>query len=310
MTSRTGLATSVSAAFVSLALSALSASAQIRDPRATTPATAVISGTVVSDDDQQRPVRRVRVTCSGGDTGNATAITDDRGRFQFTGLRAGRYTLAARKDAWVPVTYGAKRPMRPGSAIPIAEGQKAEIVIRMLRGSVITGVILDHNNQPAAHTSVAAMHYVMQNGERRLAAAGNTGTDDRGAYRIFGLPPGDYVVRAVVPGSATNASAGELRLIGERNGGERTVALAPAYYPGTTITTQAVTVTLGRAEERTGIDFTMQLVPTAHVEGTVTLPDGTPAPPGTQVNLLAGSPVAGAGPGAVRSTRVGADGTF
>jgi uncharacterized protein (DUF2141 family) len=300
----------VSAGCVALALSALAASAQTRDPRATTPATAVISGTVVSDDDQQRPVRRARVTCSGGDSGNATAITDDRGRFQFTGLRAGRYTLAARKDAWVPVTYGAKRPMRPGSAIPVAEGQKAEIVIRMLRGSVITGVILDHNNQPAAHTSVAAMHYVMQNGERRLTAAGSTGTDDRGAYRIFGLAPGDYVVRAVVPGSATNASTGELRLIGDRHAGERTVALAPAYYPGTTIATQAVTVSIGRAEERTGIDFTMQLVPTAHVEGIVSLPDGTPAPGGTQVNLLAGSQVAGAGPAAVRSTHVGADGTF
>jgi uncharacterized protein (DUF2141 family) len=79
-------------------------SAQTRDPRTSVRGTAILSGTVVSDDEQMRPVRRVRVTCSSGDAG-ATAITDDRGRFQFPGLRAGRYTIAATKDAWVPTVY-------------------------------------------------------------------------------------------------------------------------------------------------------------------------------------------------------------
>jgi hypothetical protein len=81
----------------------------------------------------------------------------------------------------VQTAYGAKRPMRPGSAIPIADGQTTEVVIKILRGSVITGVVLDHANQPAAQTTVSAMRYMMQNGERRLAPAGTGGiTDDRG----------------------------------------------------------------------------------------------------------------------------------
>ena len=271
--------------------------------------TAVLSGTVVSDDQDQQPVRRVRVTCSSGDT-SLTTITDDRGRFQFPGLRAGRYLVSATKDAWVPTSYGAKRPMRPGSAIPIADGQQAAIVVRMLRGSVITGVVLDHANQPAAQTVVHAMRYVMQNGERRLTPAGTGGvTDDRGVYRIFSLPPGDYVVRAATQNSMLNASSGELRIIHERNA-DRTVAFAPTYYPGTAIATQAATIALGRTEERAGVDFILQLVPTARVEGTVTLPDGTSAPPGTQVNLLAGPQVAGGGPGGLRTGRVGPDGAF
>jgi uncharacterized protein (DUF2141 family) len=299
-------------ALLSIAVPA-TAIAQTRDVPASSRATAVISGTVISDDTDQRPVRRVRVTCSGGDAAGATAISDDRGRFQFAGLRAGRYTLAATKEAWVPTSYGAKRPGRPGSAIPIADGQNVQIVIRMLHGSAITGVVLDHHNQPAANTAVTAMRYVMQNGERRLAAQAVNGfTDDRGVYRIFSLPPGDFLVRAAAQTPALDASAGELRVIGEpgeRAAVERTVAFAPTFYPGTAFPTQAVFVTVGRAEERTGIDFTLQLVPTARVEGSVLLPDGSPASSGTQVNLLAGPQVAG-GAAPLRGTRVAADGAF
>ena len=296
----------------SLVLAIPSASlAQTRDTLPFSRSTAIISGIVISDDDAQRPVRRVRVTCAGGDAGNATAVTDDHGRFQFPGLRAGRYTLAATKDAWVPTTYGAKGPRRPGSSIPITDGQKAHVVIKMLRGSVVTGVVLDPANQPLSQASVSAMRYVLQNGERRLVAEGAGGTtDDRGVYRIYSLPPGDYVIRAALTNFSSRSSPGELRVIGERGSLERTVSFAPTFYPGTAIATQAASVSIGRAEEREGIDFALQLVATARVEGTATLPDGSPAPAGTQINLLAAANVAGSGMDALRTTRVGAEGTF
>ena len=46
------------------------------------------------------------------------------------------------------------------------------------------------------------------------------------------------------------------------------MTFASTFYPGTPIAAQAGIVSLGRAEERTGIDFSLQLVPTARVEGT------------------------------------------
>jgi hypothetical protein len=103
-----------------------------------------------------------------------------------------------------------------------------------------------------------------------------------------------------------------LRLAGDRGTADRTVTFASTFYPGTPIAAQAGVVLLGRAEERTGIDFSLQLVPTARVEGTVTLPDGSPAPAGTQVNLLAGSQVGfpGLPLSGLRSARVEADGSF
>jgi uncharacterized protein (DUF2141 family) len=299
------------AAAILAALVANTAGAQVRDTRGRASATATIAGTAVSDEAEPRPVRRVRVTCTSADYA-ASAITDDRGRFVFAGLTAGHYTIAGTKDAWVPAAYGARRPLRPGSPIPIGDGQRVDIALRMLRGSVITGVLLDYNHQPAANTVVSAMRYAMQNGTRRLAASASATTDDRGVYRIYGLPPGDYLVGAAANAAAFNAPSSELRLLDERTRAERTVAFASTYFPGTAIAAEAVNVTLGRGEERGDVDFALQLVTTARVEGTVTTTDGQLAAAGTQVNLLASSDTVfpGTASSGFRSARVGADGAF
>ena len=89
------------------------------------------------------------------------------------------------------------------------------------------------------------------------------------------------------------------------------MSFASTYYPGTPVATQAAPDHACRGEERTGIDFALQLVPTARVEGSVTLPDGSPAPAGTQVNLLAGPLDRRRAPSArFGSTRAGRDGAF
>jgi uncharacterized protein (DUF2141 family) len=299
--------------------SAPGGAAQTRDTRPAERPAGTISGVAVTTDPEPKPIRKVRVTCVGPD-GSVSAITDDRGRFVFAGLKPGRYTIGGTKDAWVTSVYGAKRPLRPGSAIPLAAGQTISIALKMTRGAVITGVLLDYNNQPAANTQVSALRYFMQNGTRRLDSMAGAVTDDRGVYRIYGLPPGDYFVGAAARGASLNATirpgvnapVAELRLIDERLRAERTVAFASTYFPGTSIATQASPITLNAGEERDGIDFALQLVPTARVEGSVTNPDGSPAPAGTLVNLNAGleNVFPGSGIAGFRSSRAGADGTF
>jgi Carboxypeptidase regulatory-like domain len=276
-------------------LSATAVHPQTRDARGPSRGTAILSGVVVSDDAEARPVRKARVTCAAADASGYTTITDDGGRFVFAGLPAGRYSVGAAKATWVQAAYGAKRPLRAGAAIPLADGEKLDIVLRMAHGGVISGVALDFNNQPSAGTPVRAMRAAIVNGERRFVAAGNGLADDRGIYRIFGLPPGDYVVGAVGPGPA----GPELRLTSDADirhataadprtppPPDRGVAIAATYYPGTTLASQAGLVTVRAGEERDGIDLTLQLVPTARVEGTVSLPGGG-APRGTEVNLVA-----------------------
>ncbi|MEO8482427.1 MAG: carboxypeptidase-like regulatory domain-containing protein, partial [Acidobacteriota bacterium] len=88
-------------------------------------------------------------------------------------------------------------------------------------------------------------------------------------------------------------------------------AYAPVYYPGTTSASGASTVTLGVGEERGGVDFQLQLVPTTRVSGMVAGPNGTP-PPGTQVALVPAdrSSLPGLFAFSMNQTRVGADGRF
>ena len=66
---------------------------------------------------------------------------------------------------------------------------------------------------------------------------------------------------------------------------EQAVAYAPCLYPGTTSASGAATVALGVGEERSNVDFQLQLVPTARVEGVVMSSDGA-LPQGTQVALV------------------------
>lgn len=287
------------------------------------------------------PVRRARVTLTGVELrGGRSAITDDQGRFSFQALPAGRFTMTAAKAGFVDMTYGAKRPGRPGTPIQLEEGQKLDkTVITMPRGSVITGIVVDENGEPAPGTQVRALRYVMRTGERSLQQTGQDQTDDRGYYRIYQLQPGEYVVSAV----PRNLNLGDLRdsiatevtslmqqaqAMGVGGGGggfragggpglgglaaltsgpgaqqlmaraaelqqqlavteqEQGTAYAPVYFPGTTSPSSATTVTLGTGEERAGVDFQLQLVSTAKLDGIVANPDGT-VPANTNVVLVA-----------------------
>ena len=295
-----------------------------RDVRRPASGTAIVSGSVVSDDAEPKPVRHARVTCSAPELSHGlTAITDDRGRFTCADLPPGRYSIAVTRDGWVGAAYGAKRPLRPGAPIPIGDGQRADVTIRLSRGAVITGALLDESGQPAAGATVVALRASMQNGERRLTAAGTVATaDDRGVYRIFGLPPGDYYVGAGPSSTALSVSEAQLTTdadVRHARAGvssvppvERHVAFSSTYFPGTTIAQQAAPIPLRAGEERTDVDFALQLVPTARVEGTLTMPDGTPAPAAAQVTLVASGATAFAGSDfdSVKTTRPGADGTF
>ena len=176
----------------------------VRDSRmGPTLGTAGLAGMVLTDDSSSQPVRRARVAIAGAD-GQAvqTAYTDEAGRFSVRGLPAGRYTVTATRPSYVRAAYGAKRFDRPGTPITVAEGQVlSNVVLKMTRGAVISGTIVDELGQPAPGVNIQVMQFRMSGGERMLApvpagSALGESTDDRGAYRVFGLPPGDYLITA------------------------------------------------------------------------------------------------------------------
>lgn len=310
---------------------ATSVAAQVRDrPTGPTTGTAFIAGTVMTDAEPSKPVRRAMVSLNSIDRTIArTAITDDSGRFAFTSLPAGRYLIDAMKRGWLTASAGARAVGRPGRATNVTDGERATVRLRMTRGGVITGTILDQNGQPPTGLVVRAMKYgyAFNTGERRLQPVSSTawGPDDRGVYRLWGLAPGEYYVSVSAVGLVRQGR--DLYLTSDLDVQEamraaqspgtpladvprRTVGLAPVFYPGTTAIAQASPVVVRAGEERSGIDFAVQYVPTAHVEGSVSSAAG-PLPPGTQVNLIANDPSAPVvGLEGLRMATIGPDGHF
>ena len=90
------------------------------------------------------------------------------------------------------------------------------VAIKLPRGGVIAGTVADENGLPAFGVQVRVLQYRVVQGERTLAPVQTANllgevTDDRGTYRIFGLPPGEYIVSA----TPRNAMTGEIRAMTE-----------------------------------------------------------------------------------------------
>jgi len=267
--------------------------------------TAVIAGSVVGDDADRTPLRRVTLTLVRAGSGDSRATsTDDKGRYLFSDLPAGIYTLNAAKGAYVPTSYGSTRIGLPGSPIPIADAQafSAEPIV-MMRGAVLTGRLATPALQGLRSVAVEAVQIKTVNGVRRprsiVGGQSTVSTDSRGVYRIYGLAPGDYVIvaRSLLERPAADgvrgATSEELRwatalVSGNPTTGTqppaasadpplgRTTADAPTYYPGTTDVAAAAVVTLQKGEERAGLDFGLEHVPTAQLVVTVSA-GGQPA---------------------------------
>ena len=272
----------------------------IQEPRG------AIWGVVVSGTTGQ-PVDRVRLRLSGdGLRGSRTVYSDDAGRFAFLDLPPGAYLLSGSKSGYVDITYGQRSPNagRAGTPIQVAVGQQIEDLSFVLPpGGVITGRLFDERSRPSVATTVRVMRWEYGDGHRELSSEGSAQTDDRGVYRVYGLPPGNYIVSAMPRNTGVEQSL-EMQLVldarlaqrsrrGLRAGGggvtwpevERSVATpdepalgyAPAYYPGTLDLGAAQAVSVGVSQEVTGVDFVLQQVPLARVEGMVVVRPGVDA---------------------------------
>lgn len=324
--------------FVAIAATSVAAQqAAVRDnaaPRSVV-GTAVLSGIVINDKTGQ-PVRRAVVTASSNETmSRASVVTDETGVFAFKDLPAGRFFLGAGKPGFVGTSYGAKRPNRPGSSISLADGdRKTGIELRMLPGAVITGTVRNGSGEPipGARVTVLRSTFGYDSGERTLAPVGAGGgfgapTDDRGMYRVYALPPGDYFV-VVTAGIGTLRSASDMTEITAQQmewaqrqlrGGVsapmpppstgRAVDNAPVFFAGAATQAQASVVSVKAGEERTGVDIVLALIPTAKLMGTVVSSDGA-LPANVQVNIVAHDTIPGIPFSGFGSARVDKEGKF
>ena len=278
-------------------------SVQLPARDATRPVTgsATVSGIVTTDEASPRPLRRVRVALQSADLrAPVAAVTDDTGRFILHGVVAGHYTVMATRPGYVDTILGAASGSFLGAPMAVADGEQVSgISIRMPRGAVITGTVRYPGGRPAQGMQVQVSQVKSVDGKRRTRFTTALGmamatTDDRGVYRQFGLPPGDYVVQLiVVAGPGGMSQAHRQTTSNEASWGDRMASsaaapwtspppagsvetLAPVYYPGTTNLDAAQVISVAAGEEREGIDVTVESVPTARLSGRVFDADGQP----------------------------------
>lgn len=208
-----------------------------RDPAAR-PATgtAVIRGRVTAADSGM-PIRRGTVTL-GGAQRPRSAYTDHEGRYQFTALPAGTYTVFANggnhRAAYQAASYGSTASNPRGRPLQVANGQQLEdIDIALPRTGAITGRVTDATGDPVARVQVSVL--AMRRASQPMQSGGAS-TDDLGQFRVFGLPPGEYLVLA----ESRMAGGGPMEVEGEALGFART------YAPGTPRRDDALRVRVGR----------------------------------------------------------------
>jgi hypothetical protein len=243
-----------------LAGSVVTAQLPARDqPKTPRAGTGVIRGRVVRADTGE-PLRRVQVRVDQWSTGDlrgpAATMTDAEGRYELAQLPAGRYQLKARRGGYVEIAYGQRRPFERGRPLELGEGAVLQnIDFALPPGAVVTGRVVDETGEAVAHVSVSLGRRRYIDGARRLVAESGSSTDDRGEFRIFGVPPGDYVILARF--DATD--------LGSRD----RVRYVPTYYPGTPVASEAQRVTVGPGQEVPGIMIALTRAATATVRGVV-----------------------------------------
>jgi len=244
------------------------------------------------------PIKRAEVTLKGEGL-ERVVLADDTGTFSFAGLPAGRFTIAAQKPGYPATSFGTTRANRPGSGLFLGPGQvRTGVNVTLTRGAVITGTVFDDRGQPISGVSVSAVavrHTPGGDGVYTTVAMGDNAAEsnERGIYRIYGLPPGEYTVGS--PGRYAAVSGGDLRIETEADNTAVVAAIArvgptapgtttqdsilynyvPVFHPSALDPSDATTFVVAGGEVRSGIDVHLQLRPMSRLEGVVMGPDGS-----------------------------------
>jgi protocatechuate 3,4-dioxygenase beta subunit len=260
--------TRISACFVAALLTAAAVTSARQQPRdgatTTQAATATIRGRVTAAA-TDRPLHRVRITLNGALANPPTTVTDTRGIYELTSVPAGTYSITATRAGYLTLQYGQRRPREAGRTLDVKAGETIEgIDLALPKGSVIAGRITDELGEPAPGARVEATEFRYIRGQRVLVAARIATANDTGEYRLGGLEPGTYQVRA---------TAAE---VWESDDGQQTLTYAMTYYPGVTAAEQPQAVNVPLGQEVSGIDIRLVAGRAARVTGVVEGAGGEP----------------------------------
>jgi hypothetical protein len=206
--------------------------------------TGSISGRVLV---KGEPIARVRLALQRGSNSLAmpSAIrgeSDAEGRYKFSGLAAGSYTIIPLSSVFV---WGEGRPGEAANTITLGDGEQAtEVDLSLKRGGVVTGKVTDADGNPVIARFVQVDRVDAPRGMPPIGFLTSVDftTDDRGVYRYYGVPPGRYRV-----------SCGEVE--GLLRTGASGKAFPRTFHPDVSEQGLATVIEVGEGTEMTGVDI-------------------------------------------------------
>ncbi|HLF85087.1 MAG TPA: carboxypeptidase-like regulatory domain-containing protein [Blastocatellia bacterium] len=200
------------------------------------------------------PGRGVAVLLTSSENGQferplAKATTDQDGRFHLTGVPAGQHLLNAFAPALVALS--GNMMWRSGKVINITAGEALEGEdIALTRGAAITGRVSDADGQPIIQENVR-LFVVSEQGRKvqiylPFGSFAPSATDDRGVFRLFGVPPGRYILAVGVDPGAP---------IGRMASGNTYYPVT--YHPDVSDEAKATVIEVAAGSEATGVDIVL-----------------------------------------------------
>lgn len=246
--------------FTTALLCWLPAIAQTPSTQASKPGT--ISGRVVNESGRPLPNARVILRRLGSlEPGNTDTTADLEGKFEVSGLQPVNYQIAASLRGYAPLL----RDVDDTQTGIYHVGDSVTLVLT--KGGVITGTVTNQAGEPVVGVNVRAQ--IVNAANYSLFPFSLLGladrTDDRGIYRIYGLPEGTYLVWA--------GGGGETYMT-ELDPFDTDV---PTYAPASTRdTAQEILVRAGT--ETNGVDIQYRGGSGHAVSGSARGPEGTQLP--------------------------------
>ncbi|MBI3406272.1 MAG: carboxypeptidase regulatory-like domain-containing protein [Acidobacteria bacterium] len=226
---------------------------------------AKISGKVLRADNGL-PIRKATVNLVligvPGRGDSQFAQTDVTGKFEFSELQPGRYSMTVTKPGFVtrgmgprrggPGAFGGARPGTGQGVVTLASGEnQTGINIKLDPAGIISGTVADIDGDPVPFVQVRAERLrFMPGGRKQLVMSSNTTTDDLGNYRLHTLQPGKYFVsaRRDVPGGPV---------------------YLPTYYPNAASSDHSSPIEVRPGGEARRTDITFRTGATYSITGTV-----------------------------------------
>jgi Carboxypeptidase regulatory-like domain len=214
-----------------------------------TPQIGEITGRVLNDMGQPVPHALVFVSSQGQGI-QRTAITDEAGNFVIPNLDISLYFVGASAPSYAPLLRdpnASDRTYRIGDTV----------TLNLLRGGVITGTVTTAAGEPLVQAVVRTTLIRDANGKvnTTMRFPMERMTDDRGVYRIYGLPAGTYVVSAGGRIAAYSFGAYD--------------SDAPTYAPSSTRDT-ATEIEVKAGQETSGVDIRYRPEPGRAISGAAT----------------------------------------